>query len=450
MLDPPPDGGYGWVCAICVHLINLSSWGGNCSFGVFLSHYLESDSFHGADKFDFALVGTIAIFLSMFLVPLVLILNDYLNIQTVVFIGAICQTVAYIGASFSTKLYQLYLSQGLLMGISYALLLSPACIVLPTWFLKKRSLAFSIGVAGTGLGGAIFNVSAQALIDKTNDHRWALRMIGIVTGVLCLVSAVLIRTRKPLLIVNDNDSTSNDPLIQKKSFQASFSKIFDLAIWKNKHLFLVSIWFSLCGCLGYVSINYSLSNYGISIGLTPYQASICVTIFDAGQVFGRPLIGYLSDRYGRVNMAILFCFLTFLLTYCFWIPATTYASLLVFSFVAGFVVCVPWTSYVPLGSDIVGAVNFPSAFSILNVISSGFALVAEIITLELRDYSISKPFLWCQIYIGLLYLTSIIFLIPIREYKVRLLLNAKGPENSRLLKSDLKSYFKRVIYNTIV
>lgn len=44
-LGMPPDGGYGWVCCICVTLIMFSTWGSNSAFGVFLGYYLNNGVF---------------------------------------------------------------------------------------------------------------------------------------------------------------------------------------------------------------------------------------------------------------------------------------------------------------------------------------------------------------------------------------------------------------------
>ncbi|KAL3958483.1 hypothetical protein ACCO45_006645 [Purpureocillium lilacinum] len=45
---PPPNGGYGWVCTACVATINAHTWGLNSSYGVFLAHYLATNTFPGA------------------------------------------------------------------------------------------------------------------------------------------------------------------------------------------------------------------------------------------------------------------------------------------------------------------------------------------------------------------------------------------------------------------
>lgn len=62
---PPPNGGYGWVCTACCALINGHTWGLNSSYGVFLAHYLATDTFPGATSLEFAFVGGLSISCAM-------------------------------------------------------------------------------------------------------------------------------------------------------------------------------------------------------------------------------------------------------------------------------------------------------------------------------------------------------------------------------------------------
>lgn len=61
--------------------------------------------------------------------------------------------------------------------------------------------------------------------------------------------------------------------------------------------------------LGYVVLLFSLPNFASSIGLTAHQGSVVSAIFQLGQMLGRPPIGYFSDTFGRLNMAITMTFL---------------------------------------------------------------------------------------------------------------------------------------------
>lgn len=54
--------------------------------------------------------------------------------------------------------------------------------------------------------------------------------------------------------------------------------------------------------LGYVGFLFFLPNYAISIGLSAKQASIIGALMNLDQGLGRPIIGLISDRYGRINI----------------------------------------------------------------------------------------------------------------------------------------------------
>jgi MFS family permease len=57
--------------------------------------------------------------------------------------------------------------------------------------------------------------------------------------------------------------------------------------------------------LGYVALWFSLPVYATSVGLSARHGSIVGALLNLGTVIGRPIIGYLSDTMGRVNIATL-------------------------------------------------------------------------------------------------------------------------------------------------
>lgn len=54
--------------------------------------------------------------------------------------------------------------------------------------------------------------------------------------------------------------------------------------------------------LGYI-VMFSLSDYALAIGRSSQDEATVATVLNLGAALGRPLIGHLSDRYGRVEVA---------------------------------------------------------------------------------------------------------------------------------------------------
>lgn len=70
-LDVPLDGGYGWMCSICVFLINAHTWGVNSAWGGFLAHFLTNSTFPNSTQLQYALIGGLSISQALVVSPLV-------------------------------------------------------------------------------------------------------------------------------------------------------------------------------------------------------------------------------------------------------------------------------------------------------------------------------------------------------------------------------------------
>ena len=114
--------------------------------------------------------------------------------RTTLFIGVFFETLALIGASFSVKIWQLFLSQGLCFGWGMGFLFVGTVGVVPQWFTKRRSLANGIGTAGSGIGGLMYSLATGAMIQRLGLG-WAFRILGIVAGTVNFTCALLIKDR---------------------------------------------------------------------------------------------------------------------------------------------------------------------------------------------------------------------------------------------------------------
>ncbi|KAF2722779.1 MFS general substrate transporter [Polychaeton citri CBS 116435] len=391
---PPPNGGYGWVCTVCVGLINAHTWGLNSSYGVFLAHYLATNAFPGASSLEFAFVGSLSISCAMLVSPLATISCRELGLKPTLAVGIVLETASFIAASFASKIWHLFLSQGICFGFGMGFLFVASVGVVPQWFTTRRSLANGFSTAGSGLGGLVYSLAAGAMI-RNIGLPWAFRILGILCFVVNSICTVLIKDRNKIIGSN----------------QLAFDS--DLFTRIEYNLLLLFGFFSM---LGYVVLIFSLANYANEIGLNASQASIVSAIFNLGQGLGRPLIGYFSDNVGRINMAAGMTFLCGVFSFAIWIPASSYGVLLFFAVIGGMVAGTFWCTIAPVTAEVVGLKDVPSG---LNIIWLDLVLpctFSEPIALEIVDGT--GRYLGAQLFVGFMYIAAAMCLFVLRGWKI--------------------------------
>lgn len=413
--DHPVDGGFAVWQAFLVMLMIFSTWGANASFGVFLNYYISSDYFPGATQYEFALMGGVVVFLAQALGPAAVIGVRVFGARWVTIFGATLQFAAYILASFCTELWQIFMCQGVLVGLSFACIYIPGTLALPTWFKRRRALGMGIAVAGSGLGGLVFSLSVNALINKTGDQKWALRMVGIVNLVATAFSIVFFRVRNPKPV----DIRKN---LQWEELKKIFRVVFDLAAVKNLQIALVGVWFGLA-LMGYVIFVFSYAAYASSIGLSHSQGSSLIAIINAAQMVVRPSMGMLGDHFGRTNASILLSAYLAIFVWALWMNSTLYAELIVLAILAGGALGVGATMPQSLASDVYDKMGtpekLPSGWAGLNIVAGCFCLPAEVIALKLRRNAGIKSYQHSQIFAGCLYFGGALVLLVNRSWLVQ-------------------------------
>lgn len=93
------------------------------SFGVYISEYLSSNLFPEVRPLDYGFIGGFNFAFAMLLAPLATYLTRKFGKRSVLLCGSVLQCSGYVAASFVTKIWHLYLSQGLLVGCGIGLLL---------------------------------------------------------------------------------------------------------------------------------------------------------------------------------------------------------------------------------------------------------------------------------------------------------------------------------------
>ena len=194
------------------------------------------------------------------------------------------------------------------------------------------------------------------------------------------------------------------------------------------------------GCLselGYTILLYSLPNYARRIGLNTHQGSVVGALINLGLLIGRPSTGYLSDTWGRINMATAttgFCGVACLIV---WIFSKSFGSLCFFAILAGMLCGTFWAAVAPIGADVAGLSEVPSTLSVVlfcmavpttcksDMILSmstfwltSLCVVAEPIGLAMRRSS-GDIYLDVQIFTGVMFIGASICNMFLRGWKIR-------------------------------
>lgn len=409
-LDLPPDGGYGWVCCVCVTFIMFSSWGANSAFGVFLAYYFNSGVFPGASKYDYALIAGMSVAFGQGCAPLAMVLARIKGCKYPMYLGICLLFVGFLLGSFATKLWQLYVTQGVLVGISIALLYAPATTIIPGWFLKKRSSAIGLSLVGTGAGGVTYSLAVNKLIEETGHQYWPLRMLAIACTITCIVSTVLLKQRNP---PKPAGLKSLSGILQQ------FKAVFSFKVTRQYNVIMLTVWFAFA-LFGYNLMVFTISPYGVAKGLSARQASLLTTTLNAAQCFGRPSMGFLGDKIGRMNVTVILTTCLTIFMFAFWLNCQGFLELLFFAICVGSCVGVANVMSTVLVADMVEPEHFLPAWSLVNSAGAPFLLVCEVVAQAMVDTNNHvNPYLHTQIFAGLCFFCALVLICILRELKVR-------------------------------
>lgn len=396
-----PDGGYGWVNVGVMFFTSFCCWGGNAGFSIYLANYIKNHEFGGSGE-DFAAVGGLAFGSGFFFAPLITYFVGLTSANASLFLGAACQLAAMLLASFATKMWHLYLTQGMLMGFGLALVAAPVPSILPQWFSKKRSLAMGIGAAGSGAGGILFNLAMQKLVE-VKSVRWALRAQTIICVVIIVICAFLLKTRGDKI----------KPEFKPWDFQVS--KLF--AFW----LIVAWVVFTI---FGYVVVQYCLSDATIALGYSAYSGSIASALLNVGVLFGRPLVGLLADRLGAITVATLVYLLCGIFCLAMWIPARNLGTIMSFGILMGALMGCIWGAMGAIIPRIVGLRKVGVTFGMTWVCIGIGGIVSPIIGLALKKdlpegVTMDKSqYTWAALFSGLSFVLASLSLAILRGYVI--------------------------------
>ena len=361
----------------------------------FLSHPERMEGTH----LEFALVGGLSISQALIISPLVNQLNKCIGLQWTMLVGTMMVFLSLTTASFATKIWHLFLSQGICFGWGMGLVYVPASAGLPSWFSTKRSLAVGIATSGAGIGGLTYSLVANSAIQHLGVE-WTYRIVA-----FCSLAANLAAS----LLMREHGGRAQSSVNGAKFTLKDLGRI---------EILLIVFW-GVATELGYITLMYSIPSFAAAIGLTPTEGSVANALLNLGLGLGRPLLGHLSDRLGRINMALAMTALCSILCFSLWIPSHSFGPLAAFSLLAGALCGIFWLTITPILVEIVGLRQFTSTYGIILLSMVLPTTLAEPTAMQLVSLGDgSHSFLKAQVFVGCMFFTGAVSLWMLRCWKL--------------------------------
>jgi len=175
------------------HLVIMNTWGFINSFGVFQTYYVTALN---RPPSDISWVGSMQVFFLFFVGTFTGRLTDAGYFRPVFLLGSFLGVFGIFMASLSTTYWQLFLAQGVCMGLGNGCLFCPSLSLLSTYFSKKRGLALGIGAAGSATGGMIYPAMVQQLLPRVG-FAWTMRSLGFIQLACLILCNIGIKPRLP-------------------------------------------------------------------------------------------------------------------------------------------------------------------------------------------------------------------------------------------------------------
>ncbi|KAK4196293.1 major facilitator superfamily domain-containing protein [Triangularia verruculosa] len=403
--DEAPDGGYGWVCTFCSFMIHANTWGIGAPWGIFLDRYVAQGTFAQVGKFEYAIVGGLAIALALMVAPLANCCKRVLGTRWTILLGSVITSAGIFASSAASQVWHLVLSYGLCYGLGMGILYIPSISVVGPWFSTHRSLAIGIASAGSGFGGLAYSLLAGKLI-ATYGIPWTWRIMSFTTFFCNVICGLLIKDSPVMKSVASSTSTSKP-------------SSFCFHIFTRPQVILILVW-GFIAELGYVSLYFSLPSYATTLGLDLTQGSIVQALMSLGAAIGRPCVGWVSDRLGRINVALFMTLFCGLISLALWIQARSYVPLLVFAVLSGISSGTFWSTANPIVTEVVGMRESAATYSAVCLVMALPATFGEAIALQFVDESRTDnaKFLPSQVYVGCTYFAGAVALLMLRGWRV--------------------------------
>jgi MFS family permease len=217
-------------------------------------------------------------------------LVDRYGIAAPLGLGTISLSAGYIATGWSSSLWQVALSHGLLIGFGCSATFGPLMADISHWFVRRRGIAVAIAAAGNYIAGTIWPPVVQHFISTSG---WRATHIGI--GLFCLVAMF------PLIFalrrrIEDHHSDAAGAAAARRQAEAPFSPL------------TLQVMMCLAGiacCVAMSMPQVHIVAYCGDLGYGVARGAEMLSLMLGFGIISRIASGFIADRIGGVRTLLL-------------------------------------------------------------------------------------------------------------------------------------------------
>ena len=251
------------------------------SYGVFQEYYTDNWTLQGSHEVT-GIIGTTSngvMYLSMPFLFALFTKRWARRRQTAALCGAALACISFLLSSFSTHVWHLVATQGVMAALGCALIYSPTTLSLGEWFnTSNRAVAYGVVLSCKNIGGSACPFLFRVLLNRYG-FRIALRVWTAIAAGTSILTIFLIPTHP--------SSISSSPHRTRK---------IPWQFLKHQTFYIYSIAIILQSC-GYGIPQTYLNTYAHEVALlSQTSATLLLTLLNAPGIVASSFFGYLSDK----------------------------------------------------------------------------------------------------------------------------------------------------------
>lgn len=282
------------------------------SYGIFQEYYVKHWTLQGNSD-TAGIIGTTSngvLYLSMPILFALFTKRWARFRQAAALLGTGIACLSFLLSSFSSNVWHLVVTQGVLAAFGCALVFSPMTLSLGEWYkTSNRALAYGITLSCKNIVGSVCPFLFSSLLDQ-HGFRFALRIWAVVVAGASVFTIFLIPTHPSALVIVPDDATdgSNDEQDASRTTSTPRTRKMPFHVFHHRTLYIYCVAIALQSA-GYGIPQTYLNTYASEVaGLSQTSATLLLTLFNIPGIASSSFFGYLSDnKYFALSAATVTC-----------------------------------------------------------------------------------------------------------------------------------------------